>query len=177
MRILLPYPDFAASARALDPLRLGQQRLDAALLLAALEDGGPFSTHPEAQRWRGYEEALRAYLAAVVEEGVRRGYRRRTWLRPSAVGYPLPPWLGDEALHASHRSYLLREDPERYGRFGWKDLSDLLATGRSGEIRSDRPVDGRSGEICSDRPVDGRSGEIRSDSPSAWLIVKKENDQ
>jgi len=29
----------------------------------------------------------------------------------------LPPWLGDEALHRSHRSALLRKDPEYYGRF------------------------------------------------------------
>jgi hypothetical protein len=27
----------------------------------------------------------------------------------------LPPWLGDEAFHRSHRSSLLRKDPEHYG--------------------------------------------------------------
>jgi hypothetical protein len=26
----------------------------------------------------------------------------------------LPPWLGDDALHLSHRSALLRKDPDRY---------------------------------------------------------------
>ena len=33
----------------------------------------------------------------------------------STVG-ALPPWLGDEAVHRSHRSALLRKDPEWYGR-------------------------------------------------------------
>ena len=27
----------------------------------------------------------------------------------------LPPWLGDEALHRSHRAALLRKDPAWYG--------------------------------------------------------------
>jgi hypothetical protein len=27
----------------------------------------------------------------------------------------LPPWLGDEALHRSHRAALLRKDPDWYG--------------------------------------------------------------
>ena len=26
----------------------------------------------------------------------------------------LPPWVGDEALHLSHRSALVRKDPEHY---------------------------------------------------------------
>ncbi len=27
----------------------------------------------------------------------------------------LPPWLGDEAVHRSHRSALVRKDPDHYG--------------------------------------------------------------
>jgi hypothetical protein len=37
----------------------------------------------------------------------------------------LPPWWGDERLHASHRSNLLRKDPAHYGRFGWAEPPDL----------------------------------------------------
>jgi hypothetical protein len=36
-----------------------------------------------------------------------------------------PPWLGDERLHASHRSNLLRKDPEHYGQFEWTEPDDL----------------------------------------------------
>jgi hypothetical protein len=31
-----------------------------------------------------------------------------------AVADELPPWLGDEAFHESHRSALVRKDPEVY---------------------------------------------------------------
>jgi hypothetical protein len=37
----------------------------------------------------------------------------------------LPEWLGDEALHRSHRSALLRKDPGWYGRF-FPDVADDL---------------------------------------------------
>ena len=36
-----------------------------------------------------------------------------------------PPWFGDERVHASHRSNLLRKDSEFYGQYGWKESSDL----------------------------------------------------
>jgi hypothetical protein len=36
-----------------------------------------------------------------------------------------PPWLGDPAFHASHRSNLLRKDPEHYGKFGWSEPDNL----------------------------------------------------
>ena len=37
----------------------------------------------------------------------------RTQQQLAAAG-DLPPWLGDEALHLSHRSALYRKDPEFY---------------------------------------------------------------
>ena len=37
----------------------------------------------------------------------------------------MPRWLGDEKLHASHRSNLLKKDPEYYGRYNWKESDDL----------------------------------------------------
>jgi len=36
-----------------------------------------------------------------------------------------PRWLGDEKLHASHRSNLLRKNPEWYSKFGWKEPNNL----------------------------------------------------
>jgi hypothetical protein len=40
-------------------------------------------------------------------------------------GSPMPPWWGDPAFHASHRSNLLRKDPVWYGQFGWAEPPDL----------------------------------------------------
>jgi hypothetical protein len=37
----------------------------------------------------------------------------------------LPSWWGDDAVHASHRSNLLRKLPEHYSRFGWSEPCDL----------------------------------------------------
>lgn len=37
----------------------------------------------------------------------------------------LPPWFGNAALHASHRSNLLRKDATFYGQYGWTEKDDL----------------------------------------------------
>ena len=36
-----------------------------------------------------------------------------------------PAWWGDSALHASHRSNLIRKDPIHYGQWGWSEPADL----------------------------------------------------
>jgi diadenosine tetraphosphatase ApaH/serine/threonine PP2A family protein phosphatase len=83
--------------------------------------------------WRGYPEALAAYGLAIVHEWTARGHadtceakilddlpgagvdrRPRNQAELAAAG-ALPPWLGDEMLHRSHRSALLRKDPDHYG--------------------------------------------------------------
>jgi hypothetical protein len=76
--------------------------------------------------WRGYEAALACYGMAVCDEWTRRG--RPDTCRSQILNEvfdlvstydvcsePRPPWLGDERLHASHRSALLRKDPVFYG--------------------------------------------------------------
>jgi len=37
----------------------------------------------------------------------------------------MPPWLGDDDFHSSHRANLLRKDSEHYGEFGWQEDSSL----------------------------------------------------
>jgi hypothetical protein len=37
----------------------------------------------------------------------------------------MPPWLGDEAFHAAHRSNLLRKAPEYYRSFWPEEPDDL----------------------------------------------------
>lgn len=127
MQTFLPYADFEASARCLDARRLGNQRLEALIILRTLrrQTSGGWRRHPAVRMWRGHENALAAYLNAVCAEWARRGYRNN--IRRRRVKLPLtpPPWLGDERLHASHRSNLLRKDPGYYGRFGWREPPDL----------------------------------------------------
>ena len=132
MQTFLPFPDFDRSAQALDNRRLGKQRVEALQILRALTyPTYGWKNHPAVLMWAGYEEALVAYALAVCREWCGRGFadtvvstigtdaaavgldRIRTQEELAAVG-ALPPWLGDEAVHRSHRSALLRKDPESY---------------------------------------------------------------
>lgn len=135
MQTFLPYADFAESARVLDDRRLGKQRVETLQVIRALTyEGYGWQHHPAVKMWRGHLEALAAYGLAITDEWVRRGHADtcaakmlddlaladlteppRSQQQLAGAGR-LPPWLGDEALHRSHRSSLLRKDPEFYGR-------------------------------------------------------------
>jgi hypothetical protein len=134
VQTFLPYPDFEASAEVLDDRRLGKQRVEALQVLRALtRPVYGWKHHPAVVMWRGHEEALGTYalticrewcsrsyadtcattiVADLVAAGVRTPPRPQDELRRAGA---LPPWLGDEAFHRSHRSALLRKDHAHYG--------------------------------------------------------------
>jgi hypothetical protein len=126
MQTFLPYSDFSLCAAALDPKRLGNQVYCEGMILLR----GKWQNHPASKMWRGYETALAYYLYQGVMELLRRGldYQDRPWF-DEIMAYPfkdpdkliMPPWLGREEIHASHRANLLRKNPEWYGQFGWKE--------------------------------------------------------
>ncbi len=129
MQTFLPYPDIAAAVACLDNRRLGKQRVEALQVLNALaaeREGRPYGWlhHPCVRMWRGHDGLLAAYLNAAIDEWERRGFRNAIPRRPPA-DLALPPWWGDERLHASHRPNLLRKDPRHYGRFGWSEPPNL----------------------------------------------------
>jgi hypothetical protein len=114
------------TALLLDRQRLGKQRVEARQILNTLLFGGGWANHPAVRMWRGFEAALVSYGDIIIHEWMRRGYRNSMPLL--ALYLPeleMPPWLGDPALHASHRSNLLRKAPEHYNRFGWTERPDL----------------------------------------------------
>lgn len=175
MQTFLPYPDFAATARVLDPRRLGKQRVETLQVLRALTvPGYGWRHHPAARMWAGYEEALVRYGLEICAVWCAMGRADtcaatlsrellelagagspRTGILPTppereagfggeptglipdphreiprsqaelAVARELPPWLGDPALHLSHRSALLRKDPHFYGPLFPGDPDDL----------------------------------------------------
>jgi hypothetical protein len=126
VQTFLPYPDFDRSAAVLDSPRLGKQRVETLQVLRALElpEYG-WVNHPVVRMWRGFTPALVAYGLACVAEWRRRGHADSTQplieeFAPGAdrrtlerIGQ-LPPWLGDERLHLSHRAALVRKDPAFY---------------------------------------------------------------
>jgi hypothetical protein len=128
MQTFLPYADFEKSARVLDYRRLGKQRVEARQIYNTLVYGGAWANHPAVLMWKGYEMALLLYGDCMIKEWVSRGYKNgmplsyEFWLfRAWTVEVNLPPWFGDERLHASHRANLLRKDPDYYGKYGWTE--------------------------------------------------------
>ena len=129
MQTFLPYPDFRATARALDMKRLGKQRVEAKQVYLALTtpDYG-WQNHPAVKMWKGHEAALCHYGAAICREWISRGYRDTLlpfFSEKLENLQTLPRWLGDPAFHASHRSNLLRKAPEWYSQFGWDESPTL----------------------------------------------------
>lgn len=132
MQTFLPFSDFDRTARCLDRQRLGNQRCEAKVILKTLNgESDGWKNHPAVRMWRGHELALCHYAIAICREWRQRGYRDQQlgWFVAHAVSLPCktpdPPWLGDVAIHSSHRSNLLRKDPEWYGSYGWTEPPDL----------------------------------------------------
>ncbi len=137
MQTFLAYPSFIKSAQVLDNKRLGKQRVECKQILKALlgeyNDTGAWVNHPATKMWRGYEYALCMYALHICNEWIKRGcadtllpyFLEQAPMHFKTYAGAFPPWLGDEAVHASHRSNLLRKDPSHYSQFGWEEPDDL----------------------------------------------------
>ena len=131
MQTFLPHKSFRQSAHALDNKRLGKQRVECLQILKALTDPKyGWQNHPAVKMWRGHVASLVVYGLAICDEWKRRGFND-TCAEKIAAHMPegealLPPkWLGNADFHASHRSNLLRKEPEHYRKFNWIDGPDL----------------------------------------------------
>ncbi len=154
MQTFLPYPDFLESARALDDKRLGKQRSETLQVLRGLtKPGYGWRHHPAVKMWHGFEEALVRYGLDVCATWQERGhadtvaatlvanYAAARGQSPDEVTIrtqkqlericAVPPWLGDETFHLSHRSSLLSKDPDHYGPIFGDIPADLPMSGRS----------------------------------------------
>lgn len=142
MQTFLPLPSFRRSARCLDNKRLGKQRVECKQILLCLgvpigahtPSGSRWRNHPAVRMWVGHEVALLAYSIVVCRTWVKRGFNdsltrefehRYAIIRPTIKANNYPPWFGNRAFHASHRSNLLRKDLAHYSRFGWTEPDDL----------------------------------------------------
>jgi hypothetical protein len=137
MQTFLPYSDFRDSVACLDYKRLGKQRVEAMQTHNQITKGkGGYPYHPVNKMWEGYPDALALYHNLCIDEWVARGYKNTmSYIRFSeyhiqnvwTIGYEIdmPHWLGNEQLHASHRSNLLRKDYDFYKKYGWQEPTDL----------------------------------------------------
>jgi hypothetical protein len=143
VQTFLPYADFELSARSLDRRRLGKQRVECLQVFRGLTvPTYAWRHHPAVLMWRGHEEALGCYALTCCAVWTELGFgdtvaatlatelesvgiaRVRSQAELADAG-ALPGWLGDEAFHRSHRSSLLRKDPEHY-RPQFPDVPDDL---------------------------------------------------
>ncbi|MBD3169327.1 MAG: hypothetical protein GF307_07575 [candidate division Zixibacteria bacterium] len=125
MQTFLPYPDFEKTAKCLDPKRLGNQRLEAMIILNTLRHGSGWRNHVVVKMWKGHENELAHYMNVMIDEWKRRGYNNN--MKKEKVKFPLkmPSWLGNRALHRSHKSNLLRKEPDWYSKYRWNVPDDL----------------------------------------------------
>lgn len=136
MQTFLPYPDFTDSAIVLDRQRLGKQRVETKQILQAnIGVSRGWVNHPASRMWKGHEIALANYGIAICVEWRSRGYKDTLlpWFDQLAdlmllhgdTPDTLPPWLGNEEFHASHRSKLLAKKPDWYSQFDWTETPDM----------------------------------------------------
>ena len=129
MQTFLPYPDYMQSMQCLDKKRLGNQVYRECKTIIT----GGWPNHPASKMWAGHFRSLANYaLYGVI--AMQKWYSAdvcQRWLKyykDQAEMHPrsgFPPWIGNDAFHASHKSALLRKDPIWYGQFGWDVPSDL----------------------------------------------------
>ena len=132
MQTFLPYADFHKSAQSLDMKRLGKQRVEVLQLLNSFHKPNykGWKNHPAREMWRGYEQGLVVYGLAICKEWINRGYKDTCYDKINAFSDnkpspAMPPWIGREEIHISHRSKLIQKDPTFYKEL-WPDVPDNL---------------------------------------------------
>jgi hypothetical protein len=138
--------NFSDIAKVLDNKRLNKQALEGWQIMMNLLNLDPngnyrvskgWSNHPAVKMWRGHEQALYEYIAAMTDEWVSRGYK--TTIKDKAeetlrvaIGRNLvtktnglPEWITQfdkyQQIAKSHRIALLSKEYEWYSQFDWQE--------------------------------------------------------
>lgn len=139
MQTFLPYESFKVSAQCLDKKRCWKQVVEAKQLLNALlrrptldRKTGQMRVktgwvrHSACRQWVGYENALKHYYNIFLEHCLKVHKIRTVQVFEVIDGeIIMPPWMGMEKFHASHRSNLLRKKFEFYSHYRWKEPANL----------------------------------------------------
>jgi hypothetical protein len=142
MQTFLPYDSFTKTAEVLDYRRLGKQRIEAMQIINAAEmrrlgidriyivkekryKATGWYNHPATVTWENYIPALKHYCNLMIIEWIKRGYKNTMSFYDINQPIVIPPFIGNEKLHASHRSNLLRKDYKYYSQFGWTESPDM----------------------------------------------------
>ncbi len=138
MQTFMTQMSYSRTFADLDNQRLGKQRLEALQTLKQLIYGeGGYPNHPVNYMWRGYESALVIYgMFCCMEWSMKRGYDDKMFWEFASIArdmkaddvyyYESPPWFRDKDFLRSHRSNLIRKDPEQYQYTGTPLLMPYL---------------------------------------------------
>ena len=149
MQTFMPCENFDLTAQVLDDKRLNKQALEAWQIMMTnlkLDPNGEFReprgwvNHPAAVMWRGYEQALLAYIEAMVQEWVVNRHYKSTIFDKAlntftvAVEHDLteytdelilPEWMLNEIqfdkVQKTHRIALLAKNYGWYSQFRWPE--------------------------------------------------------
>lgn len=85
--------------------------------------------HPIVHMWIGYDNALRAYINAHINEWVERGNQNnmRTYSVPET--YERPGWTNNPTYHQNHRAALLQKELTRNEKPWYQDRPDFIEAG------------------------------------------------
>lgn len=131
MITFLPFSDYKKCAASLDDRRLARQRHETIVILNALKGNFPrVQYQPPFKMWEDYDINLAYYgFCMCWEWSAVRNFNDNlspVFLAHIATNPTLrdlaPPWMGDEEVHRSHRSNLVRKKPSHYRDvLGWTD--------------------------------------------------------
>lgn len=123
MQTFMPEYTFKDSAKVLDTKRLGKQRVEAKQIYLSLTDPDyGWKHHPAVKMWAGCEGSLAMYGYAMCQEWIYRGFDDTLlpWFEDKIhdhTSWAYPVWMCDPQFHRSHRSNLMRKDPDWYSRW------------------------------------------------------------
>jgi len=124
MQVFMPFPSFQESVNCLDKSRLGNQIWREAKTLLT----GGWSHHPAAKLWENHKPALATYCLAGLKSLL-----KNNWISPNSYNLhyftfleyidhnnpkpEMPPFIGNERFHLSHRLNLLWKLPSHYSKY------------------------------------------------------------
>jgi hypothetical protein len=129
MNILVPLDDLSDSVAVLSDKDLRKQISDNKKILAELDELDTDSelevnSEPVLAMWRGHGDAIRHYHNFCVYFARKRGLNTRAKsLTIKNFSYSMPWWWGNDRVHGSHRSSLLKKNHLHYSKF-WKEEHD-----------------------------------------------------
>ena len=88
-----------------------------------------YAINPIVRMWYGYEDALKHYINAHIDEWIRRGYKNTMKRYIVPENFERPKWTYDEELHKNHRAALLDKEITRKEKPWYVHMKDFVEAG------------------------------------------------